>query len=181
MRHIALLVALSVMALAALAYQPRPTYACSCTPPPPPLQARDSATAVFAGTVSGIAPADPGRASVLVTFDVQQIWKGPEGAQLTIATAGSSASCGYEFAQGEQYLVYAVAQEGQIRTSLCSRTALFASAGEDLAALGTGTPVAPAAGPITSDEMGIPWLPLVVGGIGLAIVLAVGVSWLRRR
>jgi hypothetical protein len=181
MRYLCAL-ALTVLAvLVALAYQPQPTYACSCAPSPPPLEARDRANAVFVGTVSGLAPADPAGADMLITFDLQQTWKGPTGPQLTIVTASSSASCGYEFKRGEQYLVYAAAQAGQIRTSLCSRTALFAGASEDLATLGPGTSVAPAARPITSEGMGIPWLPLVLGGIGVAIMLAVGVGWLRRR
>lgn len=177
----ALLAILAVMGAAALAYQPRAAYACSCAPPRPPLEARDGSVAVFAGTVSAIVPATPDGGSLLVTFDLQQTWKGPEGPQLTIATPEGSAACGYEFTQGEQYLVYAVAQGGQIQTSLCSRTAPLADAGEDLAALGPGTAVASAGGPVSTEEMGIPWFPLVMGGIGVAIVLVVGIGWLRRR
>lgn len=180
-RRLIIALALLIIGGAALAPQPRAAFACSCTQPPPPREARDGSAAVFAGTVSGIAPGGPGGTSRLVTFDLQQSWKGPAGPQLTIATAQDSAACGVDFTQGEAYLVYGYAQEGQIWTSLCSRTAPLAAAGDDLQALGEGAPVAGGETPVTAVEMGIPWLPLALGGVGVALLLVLIVGWGRRR
>ncbi len=174
---LALLVVLGAGAL----QQPRAAYACSCMAPPPPSEARDSAVAVFAGTVAGIAPNGPNGTSLLVTFDLQQSWKGPEGRQLTIATGADSAGCGVSFTQGEEYLVYGFAQEGQIWTSLCSRTAPLANAGDDLAALGAGNQVDGAAAPVTTSTMGIPWLPLAIGGVGVLLLIGLIAGWQGRR
>ncbi len=173
--------ALALVILFTLIAQPAPTYACSCAPQPAPLAARTSAMAVFVGTVSGFGATDASGATLLVTFEVQQTWKGPTGAQVTLATASGSANCGYEFVRGEQYLVYASAEAGQLRTSLCSRTTPLASASEDLAALGPGTPVTATAAPVSSAEFDIPWLLVAVGGICVVIISALGVGWLRRR
>lgn len=179
--RLAVTLALLVVGAGMLLRWPGTAQACSCVPPPPPQQALAEAAAVFAGTVRAIVPADAAGSALLVTFDVQQSWKGPQGPQITLATAASSASCGYEFVAGEAYLVYGVVQEGRISASLCSRTAALGSAVEDLAALGAGTPV-PAGGPVTSANMDIPWLPLVVGGLALVIGVAIlGGALARRR
>jgi hypothetical protein len=172
---LALLVVLGAGAL----QQPRAAYACSCMAPPPPLEARDGSAAVFAGQVAGITPNGP--SGVLVTFDLQQSWKGPAGPQLTIATGADSAGCGFTFTQGEQYLVYGFAQEGQLWTSLCSRTAPLANAGDDLAALGAGNQVDGAAAPVTTSTMGIPWLPLAIGGLGVLLLIGLIAGWQGRR
>jgi len=178
-RRLSIAIALAVFAIASLFHPLKPAYACSCVAPRPPLEARDEAQAVFSGTVSSVQSDASG---LLVTFDVDEIWKGPEGAQLTLATPGSSASCGYEFAQGERYLVYGFAQEGRLNTGLCTRTAPLASAGEDLAAFGPGTPapVAPAA-PAPEPSVGMPWLPVALGGVAVAAATAVALVALRRR
>lgn len=181
-RRLTIALALLVLLGAAALHQPRVTYACSCMQPGPPAEASAGAVAVFAGTVNSISPANPATGAVLVTFDVQQTWKGPEGPQLTIVTSDNSASCGYAFAQGEEYLVYGYAQEGQISTGLCSRTAPLASAGEDLAFLGAGAAVEqPAAGPVTSEQMGTPWVPIALIGAALLIGAAVFLPSLMRR
>lgn len=175
---LALIVALAATAL----HQPRATYACSCIQPGPPAEAAAQSQAVFAGTVSDITPASATTGALLVTFDVQQSWKGPEGPQLTVVTADNSASCGFEFTRGEEYLVYSVAQEGQLTTGLCSRTAALAAAGEDLGALGEGTTVAAGPGAVTEDRMEVPWLPIALAGAALLIGAALfGPALMRRR
>lgn len=179
-----LTVALAVLAfiVTALRQQPPSAFACSCMIAPPPTQARDEAVAVFAGTVSAIAPANPGSTNLLVTFDLDESWKGPTESQLTITTPGNSAACGVSFDVGQGYLVYASAQEGQFQTTLCSRTAPLGAAGEDLAALGTGTPIDPAPTPVSSVEAETPWLPIVlVGGAALVGAALFGGALLRRR
>lgn len=175
-----LVLALVVVAFGAafFAHPLKPAYACSCVPARPPLESRDEAQTVFSGTVSAVQGEAGG---LLVTFDVDRIWKGPEGSSLTLTTSESSASCGYEFVQGESYLVYGMAQDGRLTTNLCTRTVLLANAGEDLDALGPGT-AAPAAVETPAAEMSVelPWGPIAVGA-GVLALLAVGATLAFRR
>jgi hypothetical protein len=179
LRRAVLAFALAAFGAAAFVHPLKPAYACSCVPARPPAEARDEAQAVFSGTVRVV---QPNAAGVLVTFDVNQLWKGPEGAELTLSTSGNSASCGFEFVPGEQYLVYGFAQDGELSTNLCTRTAPLANAGADLAALGEGNPVSVAEPvPAPATEAGVAWAPLVLGGIALAGVGLIGFAMLRRR
>ena len=112
---------------------------CSCRPSGPD-EAYRSASVVFAGRVARIH--DPrwwksistGSDPLDVTFDVERVWKGDVAATITVQTARSGASCGYDFERRERYLVYA--REG--RVSLCSRTRTVMQAEEDLRVLGDG-------------------------------------------
>lgn len=187
LRHLILAFALFALATATLLHPPG-AYACSCVAPPPAGEARDEAVAVFSGTVSAVDTAASATGlPVLVTFDLLESWKGPNGPQLTIGTSGSSASCGYEFVPGEQYLVYAFLQEGQFGTGLCTRTAPLADAGADLAALGSGAAPAPAeptpnAAPLepASPAASLPVLPLALVAVTGAAVAAIALTFRRR-
>jgi hypothetical protein len=179
LRQTILTLATAIFALSFFFHPLKPAYACSCVQPGPPVQARDEAQSVFAGTVSAISGEGNG---LLVTFDVEQFWKGPEGPQLTILTSNNSASCGVEFVEGEKYLVYGFSQDGRLSTNLCSRTTTFANANNDLAALGAGTPApVEASTPQTEVSTGLPWLPFALGGAGLAVVIIGAVVIARRR
>ncbi|WNS41187.1 hypothetical protein LOS79_19315 [Paenibacillus sp. MMS20-IR301] len=144
-----------------LTVRPQVTYACSCVVPDPPLAAMENSAAVFEGTVISIkkpggniiSSADP----VQVTFQVGVRWKGEMGEKLTLSTARSEESCGFEFTEGGRYLVYAREYtEGELKagigtqtegdkalanltTSICSRTKLYSNAQKDLDELGAGT------------------------------------------
>lgn len=184
-RRIALAIALFAFGAAALVHPAQSAYACSCMMPPPPGEARDQAQAVFSGVASFV---QPGKDGVLVTFDVNQVWKGPSEPQLTLFTSANSASCGYEFTQGEEYIVYGFAQDGQLSTGLCSRTAPLASAGEDVTALGAGQAPQAAGEPGASvpppaePSAGVPLTPLVIGGGAVVLVaLAAGAAVVLRR
>lgn len=69
--------------------------ACSCAPLPSPQESLEKSTAVFAGKVTGIdipnriiiSSADP----VSVTFNVSEIWKGPDYKTLVVTTAREEA------------------------------------------------------------------------------------------
>ena len=105
----------------------------------------EKAEAVFAGLVTNIdKPAvmtntlDQNK----ITFNASRAWKGIDRNPVYVYSSGSSASCGYEFEEGKEYLVYAHDEEGKLGTGLCTRTALLADATEDLAALGAGEEVA---------------------------------------
>ncbi|HSH80789.1 MAG TPA: hypothetical protein VLA19_19850, partial [Herpetosiphonaceae bacterium] len=130
-----------VVAAAFLLANPTCVFACSCLPPGTPQEELGRSDAVFAGKVVGLTGRVDGGAveTVDVTFEVSQVWKGAASRTVQLQTPGSSASCGFNFEQGREYVVYASQQEGSLTSGLCSRTTLLASAADDLAALGTGT------------------------------------------
>jgi LPXTG-motif cell wall-anchored protein len=151
---------------------------------------------VFAGQVvtldapSGVmsSSADP----VRVTFVVSDVWKGSVPSTAVITTMRDSASCGYSFEQGQEYLVYATTNDaGEMEVSLCSRTQPLANANEDLAALGEAQPTGVVASPQATQPAASPAvLPatsssnlsalLVVGGLGIVAMFAAGLL-LRKR
>ena len=140
-------VALAVVTLVT-AIQPACVFACSCRPPGSPAAALADATAVFAGRVTAIStPANSGGPDPTeVTFTVARSWKGADRSTMVLRTPASSASCGVDFVQGQEYLVYARDSEGRLETNLCSRTTQLGMAGEDLAVLGAGSAPAPSTG-----------------------------------
>jgi hypothetical protein len=112
-------------------------WACSCLPyPDDPREAVqrawDQSDAVLSGTVSAQRPISAADApsGIEVTLDVARRWKGPDGTQMKIRTSDSSASCGYSFETGAQYLVFASrdSENGQYSTGLCSLTRPLADA-----------------------------------------------------
>lgn len=122
-----------------------PGAACSCLTPPPPVLALVEADAVFEGVVTaieleardgerpgGISSADLMR----VSFRVLRSWKGLEAAEATVFTARMDASCGYEFAVGQRYLVYASAGGRGLVTGACTRTTLASRGHTDFRDLG---------------------------------------------
>ncbi len=111
--------------------------ACSCMRLTP-SEGLSSSYAVFTGEVTKIEPNTATKfGGVEITLQVKKVWKGDIGEQVQVRTAGSSAACGYSFVKGETYLLYADRDEADpMRVSLCSRTALVASAQEDLDFLG---------------------------------------------
>jgi hypothetical protein len=95
--------------------------------------------AVFSGKVIAVkkpfvirSSADP----VKVTFEVYQVWKGDVGKKVSLHTGMSGASCGFDFIENQEYLVYANGEMANLKASLCSRTQVFQTASEDVVALG---------------------------------------------
>jgi hypothetical protein len=121
--------------------------ACNCRLPRPtePLSqqvnnARRASQTVFSGDVLKIDRVPP---LVLVTFEVDSLWKGVF--QRTLVVSTGTDDCGYGFHIGEHYLIYAVAWPNATDyslgreigfTSICHRTALFSQATADLRVLG---------------------------------------------
>ncbi len=105
-----------------------PVFACSCAMATSAEQF-DGATAVFVGTVSDITT--DGRNN-LVDFTVSESRKGLDAAAITVRTGQWSAACGFEFAEGNEYLVYAYEEQGQLATGLCTGTSLLAVAQNDI-------------------------------------------------
>lgn len=107
--------------------------ACSCLPPPPPAKAFAEADAVFLGKVISFELTGDAFSMRLAKFTVTKIWKGERSAVREILTANNSAACGYEFLVGEEYVIYAYADEQQkLHTNLCMRTRATRFASDDL-------------------------------------------------
>ncbi|HEX6289822.1 MAG TPA: hypothetical protein VFZ66_11555 [Herpetosiphonaceae bacterium] len=154
-------------------------FACSCMMPGPPQQELGLASAVFTGTVAQqTAPQGPAVSSadpVNVAFQVDQVWKGQVPRSVIVQTARDSASCGFTFQNGGEYLVYAQTIDGQLSVSLCSRTSLLADAQDDLAALGQGTPPAgepEGAAPPSAEAA--PSQRFVLGAIAAGVLVVLG-------
>lgn len=117
-------------------------YACSCIAPDSPRKEMEKFDAVFSGKIAKIeerhpsAPMYSSADPVIVTFDVDAVWKGPQDKTITIHTAQSSASCGYEFEDNQTYIVYATENDNRLYVSLCSRTSLIEDASQDILELG---------------------------------------------
>ena len=108
--------------------------ACTCALPEAPDAELAKADAVFRGQVVAAStggPEDPSQ----VTFAVSRVWKGSDDPVQTLGTAATTALCGYPFAIGKEYLVYA---QPAGRVSSCSRTRPIDAASDDLEALGAG-------------------------------------------
>ena len=128
---------------------PDAAHGCSCMQPGSPIGELEQASTVFRGTVTSvreyqnlfsniISSTDP----TTVEFDVATVWKGDLPAAASFTTARLGGSCGFEFVEGQEYVVYS--RDGST-VNLCSRTMEIERATEDLLALGPGRP--PGAGP----------------------------------
>lgn len=182
-----------------------PAFACSCVSSDLVDQlARHEV--VFAGTVTAVGePRDggyPGGTDVEWEFQVDAVHRGTVGAQQSVSSPQSSASCGYEFVVGRTYLVVGSEHEGALRTGLCEGTAELSDlSAADLELLGPGVVPAGAERPAVESaepavESAEPAAAIdrdppsrdritvvvpVVAGIGLVLVGAWLVVALRRR
>lgn len=167
--------------------------ACSCAISTPAEQA-EWAELVASGTVTDVtAPVNPTSSVDPLTFTVEldRVWKGSPAASVTVSTASSSASCGFDsLEQGTQLILFAGHMDmiGQPiegwGTNLCSGTGQLDQrvAGELTSLLGEPAP------PPTPEP--VPTAPVGQGGIGLlpplaltagAALLAGALSYLRFR
>ncbi|MEC2056001.1 hypothetical protein I6J18_02360 [Peribacillus psychrosaccharolyticus] len=148
---------------------PSTSYACKCVEPKSPTKELRESTAVFSGKV--IDQLEKGRTQ-FVLFEVKETWKGLNESQAIVETVNSSSSCGYEFEDGKEYIVYTNETDGHLEVSLCSRTHLLSAASEDLDKLGKGEEPSEQVTLDLSDEDEPPvWmmLSLLVVGFGLAV------------
>ena len=117
---------------------PLAAYACSCVPPPPPKQSLDNASAVFSGKVTKTEKTD---FQLKATIQVENVWKGDVTETTVVTTCSNGACCGFGFAEGESYLIYAFKPaNADFSANMCSRTKRLADAGDDLKELGAGQP-----------------------------------------
>ena len=96
-------------------------HACKCVHSPPPAQALREATAVFVGVVADIIKAPDSR-TLHVILQVKRYWKGASGGTVMVLTKRFSSACGFPFRRGQEYLVYATGENGDLHTGRCSRT-----------------------------------------------------------
>jgi hypothetical protein len=128
----------------AVSVWPSQAQACSCGGTSSSLVAVRGADLVFVGTVATVQRPSPRSRTnpdgsvgvalapgpVLTTFDVAHTYLGRAERQVVIV--GSGADCDEPFEQGEVWLVYARARDGQFTTSKCTRTRPRARASSDL-------------------------------------------------
>lgn len=168
-----------------------PAYACSCAMPPDAQTALMHADAVFAGKVLGAREvidwrefrpfSKPIRKQLEVTLEVHSAWKGGSTSQVQVITDLSEASCGFEFQAGQSYLVYAsFGENNELGTHLCTRTAALAGAGEDLLALGQGSPPDQQIDLLSRQRLWSYGLPAAVLAVGLAAAVIASRSYAKR-
>lgn len=112
-----------------------PAFACSCDTTAPPCRAMWQSDLVFSGRVETIEYVDappPEYSHYRVTFLIDSVLRGERASELTIKTASTGATCGYEFHEGDSYVVYGYAQNGAVWTNRCGRTRPLNEAAEDL-------------------------------------------------
>ncbi len=95
---------------------------------------------VFAGpvvkiaTISLKAPSGDIYKDRLILFEVKQSYRGSAGKAAEVVTGSGGTDCGYNFREGEDYLVYAYPhpESGKLYTGICQRTRAISEAGDDL-------------------------------------------------
>ncbi|MDD2907632.1 MAG: hypothetical protein PHH98_03240 [Candidatus Gracilibacteria bacterium] len=116
------------------------TFACSCIMPEGPNESLNNASSVFIGRVDKIEQSSIANELLgdyrrnIVSFNVKNSIKGNLSNNVTITTARDSATCGYNFEEGKEYIVYTHGEGRDLEVSLCSRTAEIVNATEDLEA-----------------------------------------------
>jgi hypothetical protein len=113
-----------------------PARACSCSSES--KQPDPKARYIFEGKVVKLrhdVPASRRRATMVLG----KIHRGPPADEIELETDDTGGMCGFEFAEGESYLVYLAKLEPPYTVSLCSPTKRLSAAGADLALLATAT------------------------------------------
>src|SRR5580698_9967748 len=103
-----------------------PVLACSCAGPTPVCSVYWTTSVIFLGHVVRIEhvydkPPEErlangktitliGPGQYLVHFDVTKSYRGASGEQVVIHTADQGSACGFEFAEGHDYLIYGYTQ-----------------------------------------------------------------------
>ena len=114
--------------------------ACDCGDPGPPCKAFANTPVVFAGrvvkiaTISLKAPSGDLYQDRLILLEVERSYRGSVGKTTEVVTGSGGTDCGYDFREGEHYLVYAYPhpESGKLYTGICQRTRPISEAGDDL-------------------------------------------------
>jgi hypothetical protein len=168
---------LTAVSIIGLMIVPGSIHACSCAESPSANAELQSHTAVFSGKVLSVkepskllnwSSADP----IKVTFEVYRVWKGEVGNKVSIQTAMHEASCGFDFDENQEYLVYAHGDMADLKASLCSRTQVFLTSGKDIEALGAPlmSPIEELSGEDSVPNKSVMYYTLAVGSL-VAVIL----------
>lgn len=136
-----------VFSVLGLLFAPSITFACSCSLSPIGKTEkqlikleRKKSQAVFSGEVAEIiAPktiSGEEAWTAEIRFKVLQTWKGVTTQTVSVFTANRCCICGYKFAVGERYLVYAYSSDKALGTNFCTHTKTLSEADVDLKVLG---------------------------------------------
>src|SRR5699024_5073193 len=110
MRKIAFLMSILILFILAI---PKKSHACDCRISEDPLAEKEMYDGVFSGEVVEIVDKAKNKriqssADLLeVRLTIKETWKGVEQTAITLFTERDSASCGFPFEVGEEYLIYA--------------------------------------------------------------------------
>ena len=108
------------------------TLACQCVETKSVAHSVESSAAVFSGRGTKIY-------GTRIDFAVDRSWKGIAEPEITIYTPAQSTTCGYQFDERQEYLVYAYSQaEDRLATDTCTRTRKLTDAQQDIRELGSG-------------------------------------------
>lgn len=110
-------------------------YSCSCMMPESTEISLNKSSSVFVGKVIEVEKSNNFGNSlnnVNVKLNVTEIFKGENLTELNVKTSSSSASCGFNFEESEEYLIYANKEDNDLTVSLCSRTTSLQNAQQDL-------------------------------------------------
>ena len=119
---------------------PSGTFACDCGDPGPPCKAFAATPTIFAGraavltTITLRLPSGDFYKERLIFFEVEQSYRGSVGKTAEVVTGFGGTDCGYDFREGEHYLVYAYPHPAseKLYTGICQRTRPIALASDDL-------------------------------------------------
>jgi hypothetical protein len=170
------LISMTLLVVGLVALLPDCASACTCAwssaaPQERAERALKESTAVFAGEVVNISKGEP----LTVSFQVSEVWKGPEQETLEVSTSSQGSACGYPFSEGRKYLVYA---EGKrMLVHICGETTPLSKASAHLEALGNGKTLG-SDGALADTSGGFLGLWLI-GMIGLAMAAVSSVVLMR--
>ena len=122
------------------------TSACSCAELPSVEEEFERSQAVFSGKVVDVREkrSIKGYQTKSVLFKVTNTWKGVKQSQIIITTGQGGGDCGFNFKEGQEYLVYvnkSTMYGGKTLVStICDRTNELSVLQEDLKILGEGQP-----------------------------------------
>lgn len=137
---------LMVMVVFVASSFPSVASACSCAELPTAAEELERSEAVFSGKVLDIKDkrSAQGYISKSVLFEVTNTWKGVSRSQIIITTGQGGGDCGFNFTEGQEYLVYAYESDmygsKSLVTGICDRTNYITSLKDDLPILGAGKP-----------------------------------------
>ena len=146
MKHIMPILVFTFISILFISSFPSNTSACSCAELPSVEEEFEQSQAVFSGKVVDVREkrSIKGYITKSVLFEVTNTWKGVKQSQIIITTGQGGGDCGFDFKEGQEYLVYAnestMYGAKVLVSTLCNRTNEWSVLQEDLKILGEGQP-----------------------------------------